>query len=205
MIKLVLELRWFIKGRCGEEILKRTKEKGFKANSQDDIYLTLPENHAKFIGVKSSRGTFDIKYKTKFYDITIDDIEVRGRVETWSKCNLDLKRPKGYKFQQFNIKKHKPVYVNKIRNTKSFEISYPDFKIEPVKRVNQGIKFEITTIEANNTDWWSVAFDCFGEKEEIQKSILPIGIKEVLKDFPEIIPKLTESKSYPEWISKLTK
>ena len=61
MKNISLEIRWFFKGECPNEITDWIKSKDCESKEQADQYLILHEEHSSFIGVKKSRGTFDIK------------------------------------------------------------------------------------------------------------------------------------------------
>ena len=201
MITISLEIRWFFEGYCPTVITDWIKIKGCISEEQMDHYLALPEEHSSFIGIKKSRGTFDIKYRKQMYHFIMNNANIVGKVELWDKCMLKLNDPINYSFQGIAFDQ---VKIEKVRYKKGYNIDFPSLVVTPTTdNVIQGVKLEITTIDSKFGKWWSLAFDCFADTLEKQKEILHKGIENILLDYKG--PKLTleNSFSYPEWISKL--
>ena len=197
------EIRWFFEGSCSSEIINWMQAKNCKSKEQPDHYLLLPEEHSTFIGVKKSRGTFDIKYRKLFYELSVLNGDITGKVEFWDKCRIKLTDPENYSFQGISFEQ---VKIDKIRHTKAYDITLPNLEIKPSEKdVDQGVKLELATIKTQRGDWWSLAFDCFANSTEKQRKIMEFGVGEILKDYEGPKLKIENSLSYPEWISRMYK
>ena len=84
-----METRWFIDEELSEENLKNWIKvlKLIKEDERTDTYLALPKPHCDVLGIKSREGKFEIKYRDSFETFNLEEIDVKGKYEFWSKCS----------------------------------------------------------------------------------------------------------------------
>ncbi len=197
---MTLEIRWFFRGTYSNEISEWLEENDFKSKEQIDHYLITPEKFACFLGIKKSRGTFDIKHRSSFYEFQAVKESISGKAEKWEKWELPLIDYENYNFQGINLNQ---IKVAKARNIRKYNISFPGFTITPTdKRVKQGIQLEVTKIKISNENWWTIGIDCFEDDEKKQQEILQIVVSRFLQIFHKERLEMSNSLSYSEWLSK---
>lgn len=208
-----LEIRWFIEGKkpniqewIGE--LKLKEEIPENEEERIDVYLAIPKPHCDFVGIKTREGKFEIKYKIATYNYFMNEKDIQGKAEFWSKYSQKIDNDS---LEAYNAMKLKKIAVKKTRFKAGYILKPPKYKMEYTtdKHIDQGLKIEVTDLEIiNNNDvenkfWWTIGIDFYGvNHEEILESGLPV----IFKNYPlDIIETLAKSFSYPEWASLISK
>ena len=68
-----------------------------------------------------------------------------------------------------------------------------------LKMGEDGLSCEVTEIRAKNTNWWSIGFEGFGNKNN--QGEFRYLLEGILEDFPIKLERYFSS-SYPEWIRR---
>ena len=192
------EVRWFIEGSYPDEIGEWQANKGFmKEKKRSDIYLIFPSPE---IGVKLREGRLEIKYRLAYDEFTSLSNRFSGKMEFWKKTSIDLSDPIANPFQ--NVDDYL-FAVEKERAILRFQMDPLSGKLATVKgKIDLGVIIESTKLTIQGSNWWTLGFDAFGERE-IQKECLLNGIPLILMDFPLPKLQLNDSMSYPQWLLSL--
>lgn len=141
-----------------------------------------------------------LELKTKFNNLASSNsfLNTNAKIERWGKKNLGF-FPEYVDFKHDNnwLPIEKTMYLLKYRceNNALSEVDKNIFLSGP------GCKIELTQIESSVGQYWTLAFEAFGEPKE-QLNVLEKTIDHVLKDITDNLLKKEDSMSYPEWLSK---
>jgi hypothetical protein len=174
--------------------------------SRVDSYLDLNSDD---IGIKLREGRLEIKQRSdKFGFLQFHD-RVAGSVERWWKIGADLSQiPENDKLL-FDTRSGW-IAVGKERKLKIYRSE--DFVSESTKdnpedghmpsdnELELGCTFEIANIHLMGQEWWSLAFEAYGESGAAYRLLL--NVIKLLSETQET-PALSasESFSYPHWLS----
>lgn len=191
--KMSLEIRWFFDKTLTKEITEWGIANGLiKEEEHTDIYILFPTSE---LGVKFSRGKLEIKYLKSADRFNLANNQVSGWAEIWMKSSVPLVIKQEMPFQNINILQHK---VRKVRYTRRFELDPESKTLNPVdKKIDQGIKMEITKLIIETKKWWTLGIEAFGDN---LIDILEFGILNLMENAPIEKLKIEHSYSYPKWL-----
>lgn len=198
------EVRWFLQGNIPHQVLKAYLKEGQRPISQPsriDHYLRLTERSD--LGIKIRQGALEIKQRTHSYGIRQFNSQSTGYVANWLKWRFEL-HPSSQILtndiapspQWTAIRKKRWLRRFSYQNTGDF------FEIPGELEITKGCEWELSEVQiVGSLDiWWSIAFESFGESNNLQNELTKvvekifIGIGKM-----EYLPQ--DSKSYPEWIN----
>lgn len=184
-----LELRWFTSGTPPAEV-----KHWFNTNCPgkllgdpeewDDVYVYIPE--CDYLNIKLRQGSLEIKWRTAEVEVVQLGTCWEGKVEQWLKWSCEAQE-----FQSLIpgdlVQQKAWVGVKKVRS----------------QRLYQGIAYELTQLNVNNSEWWSIAFEMASEdKNEID--YFKQTLSQVSTTYSEQPLLATHSYAYPHWLSLLT-
>jgi len=194
------ELRWFFEGSIPQGLIEWREQQGFKGpKSQNDTYLFLSDGVD--LGIKTSRGEFQVKFRVESREYKSGNGAQTGQMELWVKRVVELKDDNTSIFTGL---KGDPIYVEKERYQKRYEVKLENHMVVPVDgRVDVGIMVGITSIKAKGKDWWTIGIDGLSTDPMEQIDLIELGGKTVLSPHLDVGFNLENSYSYPKWISIL--
>jgi hypothetical protein len=197
------EVRWFISGAIPTHF-----ETWFKQNCLDsqpeqrtDVYLYSPGND--FMGVKLREGRLEIKWRISELGTIQFGNSVAGKVEKWGKwmC-LDST---GQAFLPSQVEKNSAwISVNKIRYSQSYQVlpgSIPELlsKNLNLDNIENRCNVELTLLQVNEKNWWSVALEASGEEANLMDN-LDATASYLFTNYQGIQLQEHDSFAYPHWL-----
>lgn len=216
------EVRWFFEGPISKEVKYWFTDNARlgdpltdnEGEEREDLYLIAaggPEVSPKLRG-----GKLEIKLCDSSEDILGPEGKSIGKGEHWKKWNKwkysDLKEESGKKLNEIVIQgfvEKTPMELRfnvwKKRWRHKFEV-LENGELQPVSKKRKDLPFgilaELTELKVNGKQWWTTAFEVFGEPEE-PMAILQRAVTWLLMDYPGPSLEVDNSYSYPEWLSTL--
>jgi len=196
------EIRWFIKGKIPSSVFDWFI--GLNSNyvnqpERIDHYLLLKSNDS--LGIKLRDGKVEIKQKTHQIGNIKPGKNVTGSADKWSKWSFELKEANN--LFSIDLPYNEWLAITKNRILVNYGISEENIvtQKEPVIYKN-GCITEITSIEINNQNWWSLGLEAYGEENRLLDNLILISHL-VLNDNSNLRLTLEDSLSYPGWIKQL--
>lgn len=207
------ELRWFERGTLPAAIAQwfQQDELGDHLTPPEervDVYLYLPE--CEYMGIKLRQGRLEIKWrKAELGNMGFGDT-VEGKAEKWGKWLCEDSTQESFQPQDVGGEKLW-VSVKKVRCLRRFawrpsQRRYQVLVDEPIKAVpvtasiDQGCNVELTQLGINGNNWWSLAFEAFGEDDCLIDNLQAVAGK-VFKTYGGLKLQFQDSYAYPSWLS----
>ncbi len=200
-----LEMRWFYRGTPTTEVEQWfyedfPGEPPLTPDNREDVYLiTTPMS--EYLNIKLREGRLEVKWRSWELGVLSFDSRYAGNVENWVKwmCedpsvnSITLERVVGEK-QWLAIAKSRYQRLYKIPNSKSLTL----VPITQPKEASCAV--ELTKLNIRGNNWWSLAFEAFGEQATLRDTLQPAA-ELVFKTYrgPQLQPQ--DSFAYPKWIS----
>ena len=197
------ELRWFERGRVPDAITQWFQQDELgdylaPAEERVDVYLYLPG--CEYMGIKLRQGRLEIKWRKAELGIVRFGDTLEGKAEKWGKWLCE--DPSQESFQPQDVGGKLWVSVKKARSQRRYQI-LPDRSIKAVpvnESIDQGCNVELTQLSINGNDWWSIAFEAFGEDERSMNNLKSVA-GEVFKTYRGSELQAKDSYAYPSWLS----
>lgn len=204
------ELRWFKSGTLPKEITQWFQHQlGELAppEEREDVYLYTPG--CEYMGIKLRQGRLEIKWrKAELGNLRFRD-QVEGKVEKWGKWLCE--DPTQQSFQPQDAVGKSWVSVKKKRCLRRFALRPSQRKYQVIsgesivavsanQSIDQGCNVELTELSVNGNDWWSLAFEAFGEDDYLINNLQTVASK-VFQNYLAIKLTTNDSYAYPCWLS----
>lgn len=206
-----VEVRWFREGSLPAEVKSWFAVCPGKADgweSRVDSYLSLNSGN---IGIKLREGRLEIKQRSQKIGYLQFNKRMAGLVERWWKIGTDLSQLPTKDEPLFNDLSGWKA-VRKERNLKLYrseDFGTDNTRLSPGDRpsirendLELGCTLEIAGIHFMGQDWWSLAFEAFGEPGAAYSLLLNV-IKPLTYNQQSPKLKTSESYSYPRWLAIL--
>lgn len=201
-----VEVRWFFEGPIPDEIEKWFCRGGLlsKAAPREDHYVLFPAPLG--LNVKLREGRLEIKPLVKALGARSFAADVSGNVQMWEK------RSGGdAAFKEFErLRTSSPdlwIAVTKERTLRKFSPGGDSIKEVAAGKVflSNGCNVELTKITVKGSDYWSLAFEAYGDPARVEESLMRVAAL-VLSDkrHPQFF-SAANSHSYPEWLERFSK
>lgn len=188
MLLITAELRWFFRGRLPQKVghwFQAESTPTFEG-SREDLYFNLMEGDA--LGVKAREGKLEIKHRTEDLGLKTLSENISGHLEKWAKWSFEIAEEE-INFLKTSISKDSWISVKKSRWLKRYE----------------ACNVELTEIEVDLQNWWTLGFEAFGKESNIVHD-LQIAVEQSLINNPfPIALKAADSFSYPKWLRDFSK
>lgn len=194
-----VELRWFKHGALPEEIAQwfQQYEGVAPPEEREDIYLYVPEND--YMGLKLRQGRLEIKWRKAQLGILRFRDTIEGKAEKWVKWLCE--DPTQESFQLQDVMGKSWVSVKKRRFQRRYQFADRLIKAVGVNEsINQGCNVELTQLIIIGNQWWSIAFEAFGEDERLMDSLKSVA-SEVFQTYRGLELLAKDSYAYPSWLS----
>ena len=196
------ELRWFKLGTLPKEITQwfQQDQLGDLAppEEREDVYLYTPG--CEYMGVKLRQGRLEIKWrKAELGNLRLGD-QVEGKVEKWGKWLCE--DPTQQSFQTQDVVGKPCVSVKKKRSQRKYQVISGEslVAVSVNQSINQGCNVEITQLSVNGNNWWSLAFEAFGEDDYLSDNLKAVA-SDLFKNYQGFQLQSQDSFAYPSWLS----
>ncbi len=194
------EIRWFLRGypESGlSEWLQGLNGIFEEQEPRDDLYLLFPGQEG--LGIKLREGRLEFK---KRLGVSRDHLlgPATGQVETWIKWSFQAATGIHSEGAQLEGSGHW-ITVSKKRYLQKYGIDPEGSLVLPPSGgyPEMGIVAELSGLQINGADWWTIGLECFGRAGEVQALLLANGDR-ILKDIPVTALHPANCMGYPEWI-----
>ena len=205
-MQTTLEIRWFLKGippaavqhwfkfECPGQLLTpeaQTREDlyayGNKSDYLDKFQEFAPNLAPDRINLKLREGNLELKLREQRGIQTFTNYSDRsmwsGRVEQWHK---------------FNLQQLKAAFLGNRTNFNWI----PVYK-QRLQKSDRGVESELTLVEANNTAWWSIAFEMTQEDNNVEIKLFQEVIEQAAKTYRGSKLLAEDSYGYARWLNLL--
>lgn len=195
------ELRWFKLGTLPKEITQWFQHQlGDLAppEEREDVYLYTPG--CEYMGIKLRQGRLEIKWrKAELGNLRFGE-KVEGKVEKWGKWLCE--DPTQQSFQPQNVVGKSWVSVKKKRSQRKYQVISGEsiVAVSVNQSIDQGCNVEITQLSINGNNWWSLAFEAFGEDDCLMNNLKAVA-SDVFKNYQGFQLQPQDSFAYPSWLS----
>jgi hypothetical protein len=197
------ELRWFYPGKLPEDIQLWFQQNCLidplkSPEEREDVYLYSPE--CNYLGIKLRQRRLEVKWRQAELGAMYCSELATGKAEKWGKWLCE--DSKGESFQPTTVLgKPSWVSVQKVRYSQLFQV-FANFSVQAVatnERINNGCSVEITNLVVQENDWWSLAFEAFGEDSRIKEN-LQATASWVFDTYQNSQLVIADSYAYPHWL-----
>ncbi len=196
------ELRWFKLGTLPKEILQWFQQDHLgdlaPPEEREDVYLYTPR--CEYMGIKLRQGRLEIKWrKAELGNLRFGD-QVEGKVEKWGKWLCE--DPTQQSFQPQDVVGKSWVRVKKVRSQRKYQVISGGsiVAVSVNQSIEQGCNVEITQLSVNGNDWWSLAFEAFGEDDYLSDNLKAVA-SDMFKNYQGFQLQPQDSFAYPRWLS----
>jgi len=204
-MKRSAEVRWFYRQQipleaknwfCGSKLCKEEE-------ARTDHYLVLTGSNEVGVKVRGG-GEFEIKARTRSPEpLSLATGASVGRQDAWVKWSLGDSEAAA-RLAAIGSGSSEWVPVAKKRWLRKFRLE-PAGNVEETDadtELDRGCKVEMSEVTARGSQWWTLAFESFGEGNRAA------DLEQVARHFLKTLPHglaLTErdSMAYPEWLNHL--
>lgn len=182
-----VELRWFYPGNLPQEV-----STWFKANNlgqllapeqREDIYLFVAPD-CDYMGVKLRQGRLEVKWRrAELGTISFGNL-VEGKLEKWGKWFCEDSTGESFKPQGV-VTKSEWIRVKKVRQ----------------QRTQRDCSVEITRLDINGNNWWSLAFEAVGEDSAASANLQAVG-SNIFQNYAYHQLQVQDSFAYPSWLTR---
>jgi len=167
-----LEARWFCLGTIPEQVREwfaRSEPAPIHEPSRVDHYLRLQRGHG--LGIKLRQGSIEIKQRLHQYGNISFHRHVTGVIEHWRKWSLPLAAD-GEGVAEMLVPKSSWIAVRKDRMLRAYRCDAGGQIIATQgEYADQGCHLELTSVQARNRVWWTLAFEAYGVESSLRDSL----------------------------------
>lgn len=204
------ELRWFERGTLPEAIAQWFQHElgDYLAPAEErvDIYLYLPK--CEYMGIKLRQGRLEVKWRKAELGIMRFGDAVEGKAEKWGKwlcedSSLESFQPQDVVGVWVSVKKKRCLRRFAMQPSQRQYQVIPGKSIKAVpinESIDQGCTVELTQLSINGNNWWSLAFEAFGEDDFLMDNLQAVASK-VFQTSGSLKLQVQESYAYPSWLS----
>lgn len=197
------EVRWFYRGPIPQELLDWFRPDETPAADQPprtDRYLFLPDHDA--LGIKLRQGRLELKQRQGRPDQAQLHEEVSGLLELWHKWSFPLAELPG-DLAAAVADSASWLAVEKQRYLRRYQLARSgQALLAPVGQViGLGCEWELARVRYSDHDWWTVAFEAFGDQTMLKAALLQFAAQFLDVDDPPALD-VSHSYSYPRWLQE---
>lgn len=183
---ITIELRWFYPGTIPTQIEHWFNQESLggqieSPETREDWYLYLPT--CDYLGIKLRQGKLEIKWRQAEFKVLRFGDFVEGKAEKWAKWTCEDPTSKCFI----------PAEV-------AGKESWLSVKKKRSQRVYADCAVELTQLDINGKDWWSLAFEATGEDDKLMDNLQTVA-SQVFQSYPGSKLQGKDSFAYPSWLS----
>lgn len=167
-----LEVRWFIRGSIPEEVREwfaRGDPAPIDAPPRVDYYLCLQRSNA--LGIKLREGRIEIKQRLHQYGNIRFHRRVTGTIEHWRKWSMPLATT-GESLAEILVPESSWIAVRKERMLRGYRCDADGQVVAtPGGYADRGCHMELTSVQAGDRVWWTLAFEAYGAEPSLRGSL----------------------------------
>jgi len=167
-----LEARWFCPGAIPEQVREwfaRGDSAPIHEPSRVDYYLRLQRSHG--LGIKLRQGSIEIKHRLHQYGNISFHRHATGVIEHWRKWSLPLAAD-GEGVAKMLVPQSSWIAVRKVRMLRAYRCDAGGQIIAAQgEYADQGCHLELTSVQARNRVWWTLAFEAYGAESSLRDSL----------------------------------
>jgi hypothetical protein len=201
-----LEIRWFYQGKLPEAVKTwfETELPGEILGTPDereDVYLyTKPV--CDYLNIKLRQGRLEVKWRKAELGILRIGERSQGNPEKWVKWMCE--DPSADSITPIAVLGKGPwLSVQKRRSQRFYQVTVnTSMTLVPITQVMpNSCAVEVTQLQVQGDDWWSLAFETFGEDTSL-KEFQAIA-NQVFKAYSGSELQVQDSFAYPKWLSSV--
>ncbi len=198
------EVRWFLLGSVPiQTVYWFDPTSSLSPEERTDRYLVFPG--CESVGVKVRQGNFEIKALRGAAETTWFPGSVSGRTDCWVKWSYNGPAAEAW-IETLAGESEGWVDVAKVRWQRRFalEAGHP---VETTTDTwpDEGCNVELTRVLARSQEWWSLAFEAFGEPGRVREILRRVGVYFFVSQPPLDSFLVVNSCSYPTWLAGLAR
>jgi hypothetical protein len=195
-----VEVRWFYKGVMPDDIMSKILPKEQELTEQplrkDHYYC---DTSSSMVGIKIREGRIEIKSCSNDYGNVKFNKQIEGRVEHWQKWSFNIEET-DLNYRDVLEAASSWIGVTKERKLCRYRICDNRLSILSENEYSEMVcHFELTNIIIRGADWWSLAFEAYGEGSSLFDNLVRT-VKHVFSDVDLPLFKVNDSFSYPKWL-----
>lgn len=197
------EVRWFYHEPRPESILNWfcTNKSLSPEDPRMDHYLVFPGSES--VGIKIREGKFEAKALRGASEIVQYPYNISGRSECWIKWSYEKEAVKTW-VQAILSESHGWVDVTKVRWLRKFSLDHPELlEVSDDERPKEGCNVELTQLTIAGEEWWSFAFEAFGEPGQVREYLQKVA-EHFFSIHPPILFQAINSCPYPVWLANFS-
>ena len=184
--------QWFFGDRPGELLAK--------PDEREDVYLyTIPV--CEYLGIKLRQGKLEVKWRNAELGVIGFGQNWQAKLEKWVKWVCD--DPTATNMTPASVLDNGAwISVKKSRCQRIYKINIDtEIQLLPIQQpMDQACAVEFTKLNINGLDWWTVAFEAFGEDVSMTDMLLPAA-ELIFKNYQGVDLQPQDSFAYPKWLS----
>jgi hypothetical protein len=197
------EVRWFYRGPIPLEVetwFDRGAGRAEQRPSREHHYLRLEDTYA--LGIKLRGGCIEIKQRVRRPGVFHFHKRVTGIVEHWRKWSFQLAEP-DRALSSITGPTASWIAVRKERMLRLYRLTTQKYVVpassSPPPR--EGCELELSRVYVGERDWWTLAFESFGEESLLQEQLELVARHVFAADEPPSL-NASQSRGYPDWLWK---
>jgi hypothetical protein len=197
------EVRWFYRDHLPLEVEAWFHQGAGMAEqrpSREHHYLRLEDTYA--LGIKLRGGCIEIKQRVRRPGVFRFHERVTGIVEHWRKWSFQLAEPDGV-LSSISVPATSWIAVRKERMLRGYRLTL-DKNVVPVSSsepTREGCELELSEVHVGEQDWWTLAFEAFGEEPILQEQLELVARHVFAATEPPSL-NASQSRGYPDWLVK---
>ena len=199
-----LEVRWFTRGSIPEEVREwfaRGEPPPMSEPPRVDHYLRLQRSNA--LGIKLREGRIEIKQRLHQYGKIRFHRRVTGAIEHWRKWTMPL-AVTGEGMAEILVPGSSWINVRKERMLRGYRCEVGGQVIATGgEYVDRGCHMELSTVQAGDRVWWTLAFEAYGTEPSLRGSLTSTMGHILGNDGVPTTLDARDSYGYARWLALL--
>jgi hypothetical protein len=198
-----VEVRWFYRGQVPLEVEAWFHQGAGRVEihaSREDHYLRLRDTYE--LGIKLRQGQIEIKQRVLRPGLVRFHERVSGIVEHWRKWSFQLAEPYTA-LSSIAVPTASWIPVRKERMLRTYRLTI-DTGVVPVSSSQsspEGCELELSKVHVVEQDWWTLAFEAFGEESVLQEQLERVARHVFAADRPPSL-NASQSRGYADWLGR---
>ncbi|MGD2176491.1 MAG: hypothetical protein PVG71_01580 [Anaerolineae bacterium] len=201
-----VEVRWFYPGQVPAKVeawFQQGAGRVERPPCREDHYLRLTDPQA--LGIKLREGRIEVKKRVREHGVVRFHKRVTGIVEHWRKWGFQLAEAHRA-LSSIAVPTTSWIRVSKERMLRTYRLTV-DKCVVPVSASElprQGCELELSRVHVAGQDWWTLAFEAFGDESVLQEQFVLVT-QHVFA--AEESPSLSapESRGYADWLGRVAR
>ncbi|MBD1939192.1 hypothetical protein H6F73_18060 [Microcoleus sp. FACHB-68] len=198
------ELRWFYQGILPNEMINwfQSERAGAQLElpeEREDLYLYAAG--CEYLNIKLREERLEVKWRqAELGELSFGNAG-EGKAEKWVKWICEAP-PAQSLITAVPMETGEWMRVKKSRMQRQYQVLSDEsiISVPMDAEINQGCTVELTQLNVNGEAWWSLAFEAFGEDENLITPLHEV-VEWVAKTYRGLPVQTASSYGYPKWLS----